>query len=55
MLQEISYRIDNCINEESNWIVELIESQYINISIFRPLSGSAYVKLPAKLRISKKD
>ena len=31
--QEILYRIDNCINEGSSWIVELIESQYINISI----------------------
>ena len=29
--QEILYRIDNWINEGSGWIVELIESQYINI------------------------
>ena len=25
--QEILYRIDNWINEESRWIIELIESQ----------------------------
>ena len=31
-LQEILYRIDNWINEGSGWLVELIESQYINIS-----------------------
>ena len=30
--QEILYRIDNWINERSGWIVELIESQYINMS-----------------------
>ena len=52
--EEILYRIDNWINEESGWIVELIESQYINISTYRPLSGSSYVKLPAELRSSKK-
>ena len=52
--QEISYRIDNQINEKSGWIVELIESQYINISTYRSLSGSSYVKLPAELRSPKK-
>ena len=29
--QEILHRIDDWINDESGWIVELIESQYINI------------------------
>ena len=31
--QEILYRIDNLISKESGWIVELIESQYINITV----------------------
>ena len=35
--QEILYRIDNWINERSGLIVELIESQYIKISTYRPL------------------
>ena len=52
--QEILYRIDNWINEGSSWIVELIESQYINVSTYRPLSGSSYIKLPAGLRSLKK-
>ena len=52
--QEILYRIDNWINEGSGWIVELIESQYINISTYRPLSGSSYVQLPAELKSPKK-
>ena len=33
--QEILYRIHNWINEESGWIAELIESQYINVSTIR--------------------
>ena len=31
--------IDVWINNGSGWIIELIESQYINISTYRPLSG----------------
>ena len=34
--------------------MELIESQYIYISTYRPLSGSSYIKLPAELKKSKK-
>ena len=34
--QEILYRIDTWINRGSGWIIELIESQYINISTYRP-------------------
>ena len=51
--QEILYRIDNWINEGSGWVVELIESQYINVSTSRTLSRSSYVKLPEALRSSK--
>ena len=35
-------------------LVGLIESQYINVSTYRPLSGSFYVKLPAELKGPKK-
>ena len=52
--QEIWYEIDNWINEGSGQIVELIESQCIYISSYRPLSGSSDIKLPAELRNSKK-
>ena len=52
--QQILYRIDNWINEGSGWIVELIESQYINISTYRPLSGSSYMDLPVELRSPRK-
>ena len=52
--QEILYMIDNWINEESGWVIELIESQYINISTYRPLSGSSYMNLPDELKSPRK-
>ena len=52
--EEILYMIDVWINNGSGWIVELIESQYINISTYRPLLGSCYMDLPVALRSSKK-
>ena len=51
--QKFLCRTDNWINEVSGCIVELIESQYINISIYKRLSASPHVKLPAVLRIKK--
>ena len=42
--------IDVCINNGPGWIIELIKSQYINISTSRPLSGSSYMNLPVELR-----
>ena len=52
--KEILYLIDNWINEGSGWIVESIESQYINISTYRPLSGSSYMDLPVELKSPRK-
>ena len=52
--QEILYMIDVWINNGSGWNVESIESQYINISTYRPLSGSSYMNLPIELRSSRK-
>ena len=50
--QDILFKIDNWINEGSGQIVEL--TSHINISTYRALSGNCYVKLPGKLRSSKK-
>ena len=51
--QEILYRkIENWINQRSGWVIESIKVEYVNISIFSPLSGSSYIKLPNKLRNS---
>ena len=46
--EEILYMIDIWINNGSGWIIELIESQYINISTYSPLSGSSYMDLPVE-------
>ena len=47
--------IDNWINSGFGWNVESSESQYINISTYRTLSGSSYIDLPVELRSPKKD
>ena len=52
--QKILYMIEVSINRASGWSVESIESQYINISTYRPLSGSSYMNLPIELRSPKK-
>ena len=44
--EEILYMVDIWINNGSGWVIELTESQYINISTYRPLSGSSYMDLP---------
>ena len=46
--------IDNWINERLDWIIELIESQYINISTYRPLSGSSFMDSPDELKSPRK-
>ena len=53
--EEILHLNDDWINKGSAWIVELIKSHYfINISTYRPLSESSYVKLPAELKSPRK-
>ena len=52
--QEILYRRDNWINEGSDWVIESREAEYVNISVYTPLSGSTYIELPHKLRHSMK-
>ena len=52
--QDILYLKNNWINEGSCWIVEPIESQYINISTYRSLSGSSYIRLPEEFKNPRK-
>ena len=40
------------MNEGSGWVMESINEEYVNISIYSPLSGSSYIELPVKLRNS---
>ena len=52
--QEGFNSIDNWISEGSAWIIESIDLEYVNISIYSPFSGSSYIKLSEKLRSSMK-
>ena len=45
---------DVWINEGSGWNIESIESQYIDISNYRPLSGSSSMNLSVKLKSPRK-
>ena len=46
--------IDVWINNASGWNDESTESQYINISTYRPLSGSSFMDLPVELKSKKR-
>ena len=52
--QEILYRINNWINKGSGCVTESIDAEYVNITIYSPLSASSFIKLPVKLRNSVK-
>ena len=47
---EIIFRLENWISHDSGWNVDNILSQYLNISSYKPSSGSTYVKLPKELQ-----
>ena len=47
--QEIIYKLENWISHRSEWIVEEIISQYLNLGSYLALSGSTYIKLPKEL------
>ena len=42
------------INERSAWIIESIEAKCVNISVYSPLIGSTFIKLPDGLKNSMK-
>ena len=48
--QEVLYRIDNWINKGYGWIIESINGEYVNISMYSP-----FVELPDKLKKSRKS
>ena len=51
---EILYMIDVWVNNGLGWNVESVGSQYINISNYRPLTGSCYIDLPLELKSPRK-
>ena len=51
--QEILNVIDKWVSEGSGWVIDRIDSHYLNVTLYKPLSGSSYIKLPAKLGNSR--
>ena len=52
--QEILNAIDKWVSEGSGWVIDQIDSHYINVTLYKPLNGSSYIELPMELRNSKK-
>ena len=52
--QEILNVIDKWVSEGSGWVIDQIDSHYLNVTLYKPLNGSSYIELPIELRNSKK-
>ena len=52
--QEILNTIDKWVSECSGWVIDRIDSHYINVTTYQPLNGSSYIELPTELRNPKK-
>ena len=50
---EILHRINNWINEGSGWVIDLINSQYLNVSAYAPFLGGTFIELCDKLKNPK--
>ena len=46
--------IDKLVSEGSGWVIDRIDSHYINVTLYKPLNGSSYIELPTELRNPKK-
>ena len=51
--QEILNVIDKWVSESSGWVIDRIDSHYINVTLYKPLNGSSYIELPTEHRNSK--
>ena len=49
-LQDFLYRIYNWINEGSGRVIESMEAEYVNISVYSKFSWTTYIELHIKLR-----
>ena len=52
--QETLNVIDKWVSEGSGWVIDRIDSHYINVTTYKPLHGSSYIELPMELRNPKK-
>ena len=52
--QEILNVIDKWVSEGSGWVIDRIDSHYINVTLYKPLNGSSYIELLTKHKNPKK-
>ena len=52
--EEILNVIDKWVSEGSGWVIDRIDSHYINVTTYTPLHGSSYIELPTELKNPKK-
>ena len=52
--QEILNVIDKWVSEGSGWVIDRIDSHYLNVTLYKPQNGSSYIELPMEPRNSKK-
>ena len=52
--QEILTTINKWVSEGLGWVIDRIDSHYINVTTYKPLHGSSYIELPTELRNAKK-
>ena len=53
--QEILNVIDKWVSEGSGWVIDRMNSHYINVTPYKPLNGSSYIELPMELGTQRKD
>ena len=41
-------------SEGLGWVIDRMDSHYINVTLYKPLNGSSYIELPTELRNPKK-
>ena len=51
---EILNVIDKWVSVGSGWVIDQIDSHYLNVTLYKPLNGSSYIELPLELRNPKK-
>ena len=52
--KEILNTIGKWVSEGLGWVIDRIDSHYLNITLYKPLNGSSYIELPTDLRNTKK-
>ena len=50
----IMYFVNQSVSEGSGRTIDRLDGDFLNITLYNPLSGSSYIKLPAKLGNSRK-